>query len=146
MALIQHNCHQCGVEYHITDTLEQVLRQSSQIFYCPFGHKAWYPPKEAVDRAECEKAALRQERDRLAQRIAQKDDEIAWQKSQREQAERRVSAAKGQVTKLKNRAAAGVCPCCNRSFENLHRHMTTKHPDFKDTKRDADNIVPLKRA
>jgi hypothetical protein len=23
-----------------------------------------------------------------------------------------------------------VCPCCNRSFQNLRRHMATKHPEF----------------
>lgn len=23
----------------------------------------------------------------------------------------------------------GVCPCCNRSFVNLQRHMKTKHPE-----------------
>ena len=48
----------------------------------------------------------------------------------REGAERRASAARGQVTKLKNRAAAGVCPCCNRQFQNLKNHMATKHPEF----------------
>lgn len=31
---------------------------------------------------------------------------------------------------LRNRAAAGVCPCCNRTFEQLGRHMTTKHPEY----------------
>jgi DNA-binding XRE family transcriptional regulator len=23
-----------------------------------------------------------------------------------------------------------VCPCCNRSFENLRQHMATQHADF----------------
>lgn len=22
------------------------------------------------------------------------------------------------------------CPCCNRTFQNLQRHMTSKHPDY----------------
>ena len=39
-------------------------------------------------------------------------------------------AAKGQISKLKKRASAGVCPCCNRSFQNLRRHMGNKHPEF----------------
>lgn len=41
-----------------------------------------------------------------------------------------MHAARGQVTRLKNRAAAGVCPCCNRTFHQLVRHMAAKHPDF----------------
>lgn len=28
-----------------------------------------------------------------------------------------------------DRVGKGVCPCCKRSFTNLRRHMTTKHPD-----------------
>jgi hypothetical protein len=28
------------------------------------------------------------------------------------------------------RIGNGVCPCCNRSFTNLRRHMTTKHPEY----------------
>lgn len=67
----------------------------------------------------------------LKQQLARKDDEIAAQRRLRDHAERQASARKGQVTRLKNRAAAGVCPCCTRSFENLRRHMTTKHPTFK---------------
>jgi hypothetical protein len=23
-----------------------------------------------------------------------------------------------------------VCPCCQRSFQNLSRHMKTKHPEY----------------
>lgn len=67
-------------------------------------------------------------------------------RDEKEAAERRVSAAKGQVTKLKNRTAAGVCPCCTRSFENLKRHMATKHPAFTDEPQAADNVVTLKTA
>ncbi len=39
-------------------------------------------------------------------------------------------AVKGHLTRTKKRIANGVCPCCQRSFENLHKHMKTQHPDF----------------
>jgi len=104
-------------------------REDKQTFYCPNGHSMAYSESEA-DR-------LRTERDRLAQRIAQRDDEIKdkqaeieRQRALNEAAWRRVSAAKGQITKLKNRAAKGVCPCCNRHFTNLERHMHSQHPGF----------------
>ncbi len=35
-----------------------------------------------------------------------------------------------ELTSLKNRIANGVCPCCNRTFVNLGRHIGTKHPQF----------------
>ncbi len=36
------------------------------------------------------------------------------------------------MTKVKKRAANGVCPCCNRTFSDLARHMKAKHPDFAE--------------
>lgn len=44
--------------------------------------------------------------------------------------ERRLAAQRGVTTRLKNRVANGVCPCCNRTFANLQRHMSTKHKGF----------------
>lgn len=58
---------------------------------------------------------------------------VTHERDQRQAAERSASAYKGRVTRLKNRAAAGICPCCTRHFENLHRHMSTKHPDFAES-------------
>jgi hypothetical protein len=46
---------------------------------------------------------------------------------------RQLSASRGQVTKIKNRVGNGVCPCCDRSFTNLRRHMSTQHPAWKKT-------------
>lgn len=44
--------------------------------------------------------------------------------------ERRLSATQGVVTRIKNRVGKGVCPCCNRYFANVHRHMANQHPEF----------------
>jgi hypothetical protein len=48
----------------------------------------------------------------------------------REDTERRLSAQKGATTRAKKRHAAAVCPCCNRSFVQLRRHMENKHPGY----------------
>lgn len=42
------------------------------------------------------------------------------------------SFVKGAHQRTKNRVAKGVCPCCNRSFTNLAKHMAGQHPDFGD--------------
>ena len=34
-----------------------------------------------------------------------------------------------KIEKQLKRIHKGVCPCCNRSFTNLKRHMETKHPE-----------------
>lgn len=62
----------------------------------------------------------------------------------RKEAERRAAEAEMQAAEARSRARDtsrryrrmrdrvrnGVCPCCNRTFENLARHIATKHPDF----------------
>lgn len=118
-------CAKCKTEMSLPGDLYNAARSSAKItFYCAYGH----PQHFAEGPSEAE--LLRRERDRLQQRLAQKDDEIASQREQREAAERRAAAARGQVTKIRNRVGRGVCPCCNRAFENLSRHMASKHPQF----------------
>lgn len=115
-------CPNCGICFGIPAHWEAARREDKKTFYCPNGHAQSFTESTADK--------LRRERDRLAQQIAQRDDEIARQRRYREEAERRHIAAKGQITKLKKRAANGVCPCCTRSFVNLQQHMATKHPGF----------------
>jgi len=110
----------------IPDALHETADKAKGViaFYCAYGHSQVYI------KGENEETKLRRERDRLQQRLAEKDDEISRQREMREQTERRLSATRGQVTKIKNRVGHGVCPCCTRTFENLARHMTSKHPTF----------------
>lgn len=121
-----NNCYKCKCQIWIPDELNSAALHDRGVipFYCAYGHKQFYIEGES----EADK--LRRERDRLTQRLAQKDDEIGRQREMREAAERRASAARGQVTKIRNRVGHGVCPCCNRTFENLARHMAHQHPTF----------------
>lgn len=129
------HCCQCKMEFGLNDEFERVARQTSQLFSCPAGHKQHFP------QGESESEKLRRERDRLQQRVAEYQD--YWQEAsdRAAKAERRVSAAKGQITKLKNRASKGVCPCCNRHFTNLEQHMANKHPAFMNEPDAADLTV-----
>lgn len=123
---IFHNmcCGECGIEFTVPEHFYKERREEGKGWFCPNGH-------ERVFR-ETDVAKLTRERDLLAQRIAQRDDEIA-------ETRRQLTAQKGVTTRLRNRAAAGVCPCCNRSFVALTRHMATKHPEFQTAE-----IVPMK--
>lgn len=133
MDFVTVTCWRCKVQYGMTREFYNVAKAAANnlTFYCPNGHGA------SFIQGETEADKLRRERDQLQQRLAQKDDEIAWQAREKERereraerSERKISAAKGQITKLKKRAAAGMCPCCNRAFANLHAHMSTQHPHF----------------
>jgi DNA repair exonuclease SbcCD ATPase subunit len=97
--------------------LDQKLRENHKEFYCPNGHKQWY-----VGESEAEK---------LRRELKRKEQEVADQVRARLQAQSDLDKAE---RKLK-RVAKGVCPCCNRSFANLHKHMETKHPEVVKKKK-----------
>jgi hypothetical protein len=119
---VEVQCWKCDVRYCMTRTLNDRRQRDGEAFFCPNGHSAVYRDSD-MDK-------LRRERDRLKQQIVERDDEIAAERGRREAAERSAAAHKGIATRLKVRAAGGVCPCCTRSFENLRRHIALKHPGF----------------
>ncbi len=110
-------CGACGVVSTCPEVVYDQHCAEGGYHHCPNGH-TWGWAKDA-----CERERLRRERDQLKQRIAQKDDEIANQIS-------RAAKAETEITRLHKRAKAGVCPCCNRTFVNMQRHMKSKHPNI----------------
>ena len=113
--LVTTSCY-CGIEFAIPKSLKKwMLQDERNGCHCPNGHSMHFGNGELQ--------RLRSEVERTKQRNVHLQD-------QRDAAERSLTAQKGVNTKLKKRAANGVCPCCNRSFVQLARHMTTKHPDF----------------
>jgi hypothetical protein len=119
-------CYTCKSEIWLPDALYEAAQhgRGKVEFFCPYGHAQVF----AV--GETEEQKLRRERDRLTQRLAEKDDEIRRQRELREGTERQLSATRGVVTRIKNRVGHGVCPCCNRTFQDLSRHMSSKHPTY----------------
>lgn len=119
----QQECVDCFCKFGVPIGFTASRRSDKRRFFCPNGHSMSYTESDADK--------LRRERDRLAQQLAYKDDLIADERRRREEAERATSAQKGVVTKLRKRASAGVCPCCNRTVSQMARHMASKHPTFK---------------
>lgn len=120
--LILLHCAECGISFGITRDYYDRRRADGQGFLCPAGHSNVY--------RETEVQRLRRE---LEDEKAAK--ERAYQREK--EALQRLSAARGQITKITKRIGCGVCPCCNRSFQNLRRHMDNKHPNFKKAKKSA---------
>lgn len=118
-------CYRCKTTFAIPRAHYDAAKASDKIeFFCSYGHG------QVFREGPTEEDKLRQERDRLKQRTAELEDDAQMARDRAHRAELRASAARGQVTRLKNRAAAGVCPCCNRTFVNLQRHMASKHVGF----------------
>jgi hypothetical protein len=92
-----------------------------ETFYCPNGHPQIYTNNDAKRTKNLE-AALKTE-----------TENSKWWREHAQSTARSLSATRGQITKIKNRISKGVCPCCNRQFEDLHSHMQEKHPNYSGT-------------
>jgi hypothetical protein len=115
----------CGIRHAVPQELyEMVERQhrdgrKQRDIYCPLGH-AWQFSGES------EAVVLRRQ-------LAQSQRATQASRDLLRQEERSHSATRGHLTRQKKRIAAGVCPCCHRSFKQLARHMETKHPEYRES-------------
>lgn len=114
-----HQCGNCGVVWGIDEAYLNERRNDHKGWVCPNGHSF-------VFNGPSEEEQLRRQLDNERARSAR----LAHQRDQIEASRR---ATRGVVTKLKKRAAAGVCPCCTRTFQQLARHMESQHPDYVKT-------------
>lgn len=117
-------CGQCGEPFQISSDLEQVLRRSSQTFYCPHGHQRYFP------QGETKEAKLQREVNRLKQNAAYLEDCRREANARADKERHRANGYKGHATRISKRVKAGLCICCNRTFQDLQRHMASKHPTF----------------
>lgn len=116
MATVHVNCYTCGVDFAFPQAFYDMRLIDHQTFYCPFGHKAHYP--EGKSRLEEEREALAAAERRAATAQRRADEQAA-----------RADVATDQLRRTSQRATAGVCTCCNRSFPNVAAHMVTEHPE-----------------
>ena len=116
--LVVEECYKCHMLFAMPSYLRRQCLDEKRTFYCPNGHDQVFCTSET----ERLRRELKQERN--------------WSRSLQSDVEyerRRLSATKGHMTRLKKRVAAGVCPCCNRTFQNLGRHMKGQHPEWRDS-------------
>lgn len=104
--------------FAMTTDFQRRRRKDREWFYCPAGHRQYYSGKTKEQK-------LKEELSRANQRADQHRREAF------EQRQRATSISKS-YQKVRERVKNGVCPCCNRTFENLARHMKTKHPEYGD--------------
>ena len=82
-------------------------------YYCPNGHVyGWWESevdrqRKRADEAEAKNRAL----------LAEQDGMLA-----------KIAAQKKEAQRIAKRVHAGVCIHCHRTFQNMARHMETKHP------------------
>ena len=119
------DCPNCGVPFAIANDYDERRRDDGRSFYCPNGHTMSYNSRDRKRMEQLEREAAAAKR---GAQWAREDAERARRDARIADYQRR--AAKGQLTKARKRAAAGLCPCCRRTFQNVQRHVASQHPDF----------------
>lgn len=123
--LVTVECYKCHILFAMPEDLNRRALSSPNLsFYCPLGHSQCY--------TETEEQRLKKKLEQEQARSARLTSQVDQARARAEHEEHRARAYKGQVTKIKNRVGKGVCPCCNRSFVDLARHMENKHPDYSE--------------
>lgn len=111
-------CGGCGIVFSVPEAWRAEKQRTGNGWYCPNGCSRVYKESDA-DKA---KRQLEEERQRHANTLSRLNESEAAARN-----------AKSELKRIKTRIHAGVCPCCNRTFQNLARHMNSKHPDHKNS-------------
>lgn len=111
----EFECWVCGVPFALSAQFASAMRRDGTGFKCPRGCGLRFGEGELVV-ARRQLADAQRELDAERQRAY--TNHVAREKAERE------------LKRVKKRVSGGACPCCQRSFTNLGRHMATKHPEF----------------
>jgi hypothetical protein len=106
----------CGIAVAIPSNLNRWAKQSSRnVIHCPLGHEFVYGDsyEEKLEKAQ--------------QQVAEERRRVQATRDLLRAEERSHVATRGHLTRVKKRVHRGVCPHCNRSFDDLRRHMRSKH-------------------
>ena len=113
----------CDLTFAMPKDIDDQFRRDHVSFYCPRGHKQSYTCKSDL---ETKQDTINE----LARKLEYLEAEQEVTEQERDHFRKSRDSTKGALTKIKKRIASGVCPCCNRQFTNLARHMTGKHPNY----------------
>lgn len=118
VTLIAKTCRECSIAFGVPDYFDRQKLRDGTTFHCPNGHGSVYRDTDET---------------RLRRELGEAQAAAKAERERAERLDRQLVANKGQLTKMRKRATAGVCPVadCHRHFTNLERHMGIKHPGFQ---------------
>ena len=115
--LSEINCGICGGVYAINERYRNQKEVEGGGWCCPY--------------CQCDCGYFGETKEQLLEKqleIQKRSNKFLREQNEKER--NRTRAEKAAKTRIKNRIKNGVCPCCNRTFKNIHDHMKTKHPDY----------------
>ncbi len=118
-------CPSCGGTFAISSVYYDEARKEGSFKQC------WTCPYCKTSRGFGE-SIHEKEKKQLEEKIAALTSAKQYAEQEAEYFRKSRDGIKGVLAKERKRVGNGVCPCCNRSFKNLMRHMAQKHPDHKN--------------
>ena len=115
VTLQEVECCVCGVTFAFPVRLHNECKSTGKMFFCPNGHSQGYRESEET---------------RLRKQLHDEQARCKRVEMQLTSAQDQLKASEREMKRHQKRVANGVCPCCNRSFVQLQRHMKTKHPEY----------------
>ncbi len=114
------HCCDCRMPFAMTHALFEARKNDHKSFYCPEGHGQHFTgPSEAQ---------------KLKRELERKEEMLNAAKQRADTAEQERKQITTAHKKMRERVMNGVCPCCNRTFQNLMQHMKSEHPDFSSVR------------
>lgn len=122
LQLVTIECFKCGVLFAVSAELDRNWHKTQDSFFCPNGHSQAYVESTAKK--------LQRELQAQAAKLAEKERALAWEKERVASLDKQLARERKATMRLKKRVSVGVCPCCQRTVQQLARHMQSKHPEF----------------
>lgn len=117
-----HYCPNCAIQFAAPPRFIKERREDGKSFYCPSGHTMSFHETE-IDKLKKQLQREKENTEWWKNTAASKDKTIKGQNIA-------IGKVKAKLHRTETRVSHGICPCCNRSFVNMQRHMKTKHPDY----------------
>ena len=111
--LVTEECCACGIVFAMPQQVNERLRTKGGTFYCPNGHSQVYTEPDI---------------EVLRKKLLAEQQRSQHFETQLNGALDNLATKKKELRTIKRRVHAGTCIHCRRHFENIERHMKTKHP------------------
>jgi hypothetical protein len=113
--MVSMECPSCGLPYCVPSKWRDKKMEANGSFNCPNGCSLHY-------NKETESQRLQKIIDEKNRQLDNANNRMLDEMNERKKVERKLK-----------RVHNGTCPCCKRSFPNLHAHMKSKHPELLET-------------
>ena len=123
LAIERVDCANCGLTFGVSAEFIRKRRDDHVGFWCPNGHSNYYPQQNETERLREQLAQT----ERINAAITADLQSVCAERDHHWTERKKVNT---RMRHLKERVKHGVCPCCHRTFKQLARHITSKHPHF----------------